>query len=408
MRRSIWIKAAFIAITFFVLIHVGKPGPRAASESFRDDAGEISTVLSILDSMPQSDTGLSGKSEIPDDSSFGALIESKNGIDTTDPDSIRFEIDDGVHFPYQRDLSSDTMRVVWVEDEDPYQMLIWVVYDRSLEAHLPPLYIPDTTVRFTVNIIDSRRHILPQQKFWFKIESASGHTADFDSIPDYDFIDSEDFTSDARYDAGMKILSGELAGAKILYSSAEPLTPGFGPMDEIEGVNLTDTQGVGAPLNLVPHAIFHTPVKLMIPFPAGTDIENLDIFYHNGVEWVRACDADGNVLPGGRGWMVAGSRVNHYLADPSIVEIQVYHFSAAQGGYVVVKSEDDDSSGTKVVIKCFIDTVAFEAKPSLGLLALLLILGTLGILPLFVVHWHNKRNGFQGTYMPGLSSKLKA
>ena len=91
---------------------------------------------------------------------------------------------------------------------------------------------------------------------------------------------------------------------------------------------------------------------------------------------------DNKSSAGGRGWMVAGSRVNHYLADPPQVEIEVYHFSAAQGGYVIAHTEDDhSSSGTKVVIKCFIDTAAVEGKPSFGLLTLLWLLGTVGLLP---------------------------
>jgi hypothetical protein len=186
----------------------------------------------------------------------------------------------------------------------------------------------------------------------------------------------------------MEILSGELQGAQIIYSRKEPLTPGFGPIDEVETLNVEDSQGIGAPLNLIPHTIFHTPVKILIPFPPGTDIANMDIFYHNGEEWQPACDADGNVLPGGRGWMVAGTRVNHFTTDPPLVEIQVYHFSAAQGGFIFASTEnskdyhkDSDYSGTVVVAKCFIDTASFEAKPAFGLLALLWLLGVLGVLP---------------------------
>jgi hypothetical protein len=377
-------KAVVFAILFFVWIHFGDPGVDFAGVSNHDEIDPNPTFLKILDSMPRHAV------RVPDDSTFGVLVESVYGIDTTDPYSIRFEIDDGVHFPYQRDLSSDTIWAVFVEDEDPHQMLIWVVYDRSLETYLPPLYNTGRIVRITVNIIDSLQHRLPPQKFWFNIEPDPGRTIEFSSLPEYDYIHHEDLISDARYDAGMEILSGELAGAKILYNSQEPLTPGFGPVNEIEAVNLKDTQGVGAPLNLVPHTIFHTPLKLLIPFPPGTDIEGMDIFYYNGVEWVRACDADGNVLPGGKGWMVAGSRVNHYLTDLPQIEFQVYHFSAAQGGFVVVKTEDDDdSSGTTIVAKCFIDTaVSHIAKPAFGLLALLLILGTLGMLKLFVAHQH--------------------
>jgi hypothetical protein len=105
------------------------------------------------------------------------------------------------------------------------------------------------------------------------------------------------------------------------------------------------------------------------------------------VEWQPACDKDGNLLPGGEGWMVSGSRVNHPETSPPLIEIQVYHFSAAQGGFVVVNSENDrdhdhsNHSGTMVVAKCFIDTAIDNPKPAFDLLTLLWLIGVLGVLP---------------------------
>jgi hypothetical protein len=278
---------------------------------------------------------------------------------------------------------------------------MWVVYDRALETLLPPLYFPDQIVQITVNLEDLYQNRLSPTIFRFKIEADPGRTTGFDRLPDYDFIDPDYVNAEAPHDSGMEILSGELQGARIFFSREEPLTPGFGPIDQIEALNVEDSQGIGAPLNLIPHTIFHTPVKIFIPFPPGTDIANMDIFYHNGEEWLPACDADGNVLPGGRGWMVAGSRVNHFMTDPPLVEIQVYHFSAAQGGFIVASTENNkdyhenhDYSGTVVVAKCFIDTASDNAENIFSPLGLLLILGTLGNLLLFVAHQHSKRNGF--------------
>jgi hypothetical protein len=395
MNRSIWIKAAFIAIAISLWIRVGDPGAEAVSGPYRNDVDTNPVVLSILDSMPR---GVSGG--VPDDSSFGVLVESRFGIKLSDPASIRFEINDGVHFVYTRDLSSDTMRVVRVEDEDPHHDLIWVVYDRSLETLLPPLYYPGRILQVTVNIEDQYQNRLSPTEFRFMIESDFGRTTQLDSLPDYDFIDPGYLNVEEPYDSGMEILSGELQGAQIFYNGKEPLTPGFGPSDEIETLNLEDSQGIGAPLNLIPHTIFHTPVKILIPFPPGTDIADMDIFYHNGEEWLPACDADGNVLPGGRGWMVPGSRVNHFRTSPPLVEIQVYHFSAAQGGFVVVTTGTDrdqdhsDQSGTVVVAKCFIDTAGDNPKPTFGLIALLYVLGILCLLPLVMRSQFSKWNGF--------------
>jgi hypothetical protein len=388
MQRSIVFKSALLAFISFIWVHAAELQTVGFSGSIPDDYQSKSTFLSLIDIIPQHNAGVSHSTGVPDDTTFGVLIESQYGINLADSDSIRFEIDDGVHFVYTRDLSSDTMRVVEVIAEDPNQTLIWVVYDRSMESYLPPLYFPDKIVRITVRAIDTRQNSLSPRQFRFKIESDSGPDTEFDRLPDYDFMDRDQLLSETKYDSGMEILSGELEGAKVIYNSQEPLTPGFGPIDQIEALNLADRQGIGAPLNLIPHTIFHTPVKIMIPFAEGTDIANMDIFYHNGVEWLPACDADGNVLPGGRGWMVRGSRVNHFGTSPPLVEIQVYHFSAAQGGFIVVNSgtttrdnEHTNQSGTVVVAHCFIDTAIDNPKPVVGLLAFIWVVGLLGLLP---------------------------
>jgi len=65
-------------------------------------------------------------------------------------------------------------------------------------------------------------------------------------------MDRDQLIAETPYDAGMEILSGELKGAKIIYNSKEPLPPGFGASDEIEALNLEDSKGIGAPLNLIP------------------------------------------------------------------------------------------------------------------------------------------------------------
>jgi len=396
MQRSIVIKSALLAFIFFIWVHAAELQTVGFCRSNPDKYRSRSTFLSLVDSIPQHNSGILNSAGVPDDTIFGVLIESKYGIDLKESASIRFEIDDGIHFAYKRDLSSDTMRVVEVIDEDPDQTLIWVVYDRSLESLLPPLYFPDKVVRITVHAVDTRQNSLFPRQFRFKIEPASSPDVEFDRLPDYDFMDSDQLIAETPYDAGMEILSGELEGAKIIYSSKEPLTPGFGPSDEIEALNLADSQGIGAPLNLIPHTVFHTPVKILIPFPDGTDISSMDIFYYNGIEWLAACDIDGNVLPGGKGWMVPGSRVNHPEASPPLVEIQVYHFSAAQGGVVVVSSgstEDDENTnqnGTVAVVKCFIDTAAYEARPAFGLQAFLWVIGVMGLLLLVLRYLFSK------------------
>ena len=155
-----------------------------------------------------------------------------------------------------------------------------------------------------------------------------------------------------------------MTGARILYNANEPLLPAFGPKDEIEPLALGGEQAVGSPLNLMPHTVFNRPLKLYIPFPAKTDITNLEIYYHNGVEWLAACDADGNILSGGKGWMVPGSRVNYPEQIPPQIEIEVYHFSAAQAVVSGTSATTGNThhthsgSGAVVYVSCFIDTAA--------------------------------------------------
>ena len=82
--------------------------------------------------------------------------------------------------------------------------------------------------------------------------------------------------------------------------------------------------------------------------------------------------------------MVPGSRVNHVENSPPLVEIQVYHFSAAQGGFVVASTgtnrdaDHSNRSGTVVFVKCFIETAAYEANPVVGLPTLRRLLGWWG------------------------------
>jgi len=378
MRRSVLISATLLVITFATQTYAAGQGTNLSSTD--------SLPLKILDSIPRPDAGISSGTGIFDDTAFAVLIESRFGMNPADPDRIRFTIDDGVHYAYQRNLESDTVRIVEVADTDPRRTLVWAVYERSLESYLPPVYFSGIVVQITVQVADIRQHRLSPQQFRFKIESDPGPEAAFERLPESDFIDADDLTAEATHDSGIEVLSGELAGAKILYSSAEPLTPGFGPVGAIEPVDSEEGHGVGVPVNLIPHTVFQSSVKIFFPCPEGTDISDLGIFYHNGSQWLAAADAHGNVLPGGIGWMVPGSRIDHYEPGPPVIEIEVYHFSAVQGGVVVVSQDsnndkiESDGSGAHVFISCFIDTAVSGGISFISLLSLLSLLPLLNAL----------------------------
>jgi hypothetical protein len=338
----------------------------------------------IMDSIPQPNAGIIYNARVHDDTSIAVLIASVHGIDTDDPQSVRFTIDDGELAPYSRDLGSGSIRVVDVETGSGLNLL-WVVYDRLLETDLPMAYSFDADIHLTVEVVDIVGNVLPPADFEFRIESEEEHNLALSNLPEYTFVEPSD--SNAGHDSAIEIVSGDLQGARIEYNSSEPLTPIFGPVNEIEAVTASWTEDVGLPLNLMPHTVFDTPVKVFLPLPEDFNITDVTIFYNNGVEWQPACDEDGNLLPGGQGWMVPGSRVNHPQASPPLIEFQVYHFSAAQGGVIVVKSGDsDDSGGTKAVVSCFIDTAADNANSARGLLAALCVLGMLGLLLLITLY----------------------
>jgi len=355
-------------------------------QALTDPHDSASAPIVITDSIPQPNAGISNSARVPEETSIAVLIASVHGIDTGDPQSVRFTIDDGELVPYSRDLGSASIRVVDVETGSGLNLL-WVVYDRLLETDLPMAYFFDADIHLTVEVVDIVGNVLPPADFEFRIESEEEHNLALSNLPEYTFVEPSD--SDAGHDSAIEIVSGELQGARIEYNSSEPLTPIFGPVNEIEAVTASYTEDVGLPLNLMPHTVFNAPVKVFLPLPEDFNITDVSIFYNNGVEWQPACDEDGNLLPGGQGWMVPGSRVNHTETSPPLIEFQVYHFSAAQGGVIVVKSGDSgDSGGTKAVVSCFIDTAADNGEFTVGPLALLLIFGTLGMLKLFVAHQH--------------------
>ena len=339
-----------------------------------DPHDRASSPIVVLDSIPQPNAGIMNSARVPENTSLAVLIASVHGIDVGDPDSIRFTVEDGELNPYSRDLSSETVRVVEIETTNNFYML-WVVYDRSSETALPMAYAHDANIHLTVEVEDIAGNILPPAHFEFNIESQEEHDLAWNNMPEYAFYEPAD--SGKVYNSGIEVVNGDLAGARIEYNASEPLAPIFGPLNDVENV-ATAAHGmeeIGPPLNLLPHTVFENPVKVFIPVADGYDISEIGIYYNNGVQWQPACDEYGNLLPGGQGWMVAGSRVNHTESSPPLIEIQVYHFSAAQGGIVFVDSgttgDGGDSGGGGGGASCFVDTAMNSARPPFGLLTLL-------------------------------------
>ena len=114
------------------------------------------------------------------------------------------------------------------------------------------------------------------------------------------------------------------------------------------------------------------------------DITSAGLAYHDGTQWLPAADAEGNVLAGGEGWLVPGSRVNHTETDPALIEVQVYHFSAVQAVVFGTTEEeekppdhDHDGSGVIIYANCFINSTAEGANFGLAALIGIVVAGLL-------------------------------
>jgi hypothetical protein len=328
-----------------------------------------SAPIYIQDTIPQPYAGSANNARVENTTSLGVLIVSVHGIDLTYPDSIRFSIDDAVHPVYDRDLSSASVRVVKLNnDDDITATRFWAVYDRSLETYLPQTYAFDAHVSISVDIQDIFTNTIIPAEIDFKIESRPGHKAAAQSLPQTDFVDPSDPLLEGVYDTGIQVVSGPLKGAKIIYNSSEPLPPVFGPMDEIAAVDADDLEAVGVPINLRPQTVFNTPVKVILPIPDAAAAENIGIYFHNGMQWQPACDPTGDVLAAGDGWMQPASLVtrNNNDDDSAIIGVDVHHSAGVQAViFAAFNSFEDDetdrkTSGTTVFINCFITTAAAD------------------------------------------------
>ncbi|MBN1833305.1 MAG: hypothetical protein JW896_14465, partial [Deltaproteobacteria bacterium] len=293
------------------------------------------SAIQIAESIPKNLSGINDNHRVPHDTSFSLRIEALNGIDITNTNSIRFTIDDGGIFDYKRNLSNTwVVRVVkFTEDPNTNVGHLWVTYYKSSEPTSYPYntYPFDTFITIKVDIMDREGFIL-EQTFTLRVETQAENESaqELADFPGVSAIDPGDPDLGGDYDAGIQVDSGDLVGARIIYNSDEPLEPTFGFSSGIPPLDVEGMNGVGIPMVLQPHAVFRTPVRIFIPCPEYSDLSELCVMLHNGEEWVAACDENGEILPGGEGWMVAGSRINHHNGAPSTIEIQVYHFSAVQ------------------------------------------------------------------------------
>ena len=332
---------------------------------FGTDPGDGASIpFEIIETLPHHNSGITDSWRVPNNSSFAVFIDSVNGININQ-NSINFIINDGNQV-YERNLSSNTVRVVKLSDDDDSQVtLLWAVYDRSQDTHAN--YEFDANVNIRMDTYDTYGNSMNQASYDFNVESETEHDEAHDpaNLPDAGPVDPGDPALGGVYDAGIQVNSGDLEGARIFYSSSEPVPPEFGPVDEIPEIDLPGVDPVGMPMHFQPSTIFDTPVKVFIPCPGYTDVSSLSVYYYNGTNSLLACDADGIVRSAGEGWMVPGSRINHNNGNPSTIEIQVYHFSGIQAGTSSASVTDGSSGGgddSAAGGGCFIGTATFGSR----------------------------------------------
>jgi hypothetical protein len=314
-----------------------------------------SSVPEIVETLPHNNAGITDTTRVPNSASFCTRVEDSHGIDVTDSQSISFTINDRINGAYTRDLGdTSVVRVVKLAEEpDTSVTKLWVVYDRSLDAL--GVYSFETQVTVTVDV-ENRKGAANQVNCDFLIETEEEHdyAQDPANLPDASPVDPGDPALGGPYDTGIQVNSGGLEGAKTIYVSTEPLLPSYGPSDEIPPISRSH----GAPVNLQPLTVFNTPVKIFVPYPSSKKVSQLAIYVHKGGEWVRACDNKGRVRPGGEGWMVPGSRVDHDEANPPTIELKAYHFSAVQAADDPGDPGFSSLTGAEMGGGCFISTLS--------------------------------------------------
>jgi hypothetical protein len=290
--------------------------------------------IEVLEAIPVHNLGMSREENgVPQKTGFSVRIDSVNGVDLTEQDSITFTITDGER-TYTRRLNDSNgdgiklLRAVPWDEEGDIAYGFWAVYYRSNETAIPNTYPTGSVIEVTVNAKDMVGEIMDPLTFRFRIQTDEEIETEAANLPET-LTAIDPLTSMKR----TTITSGPLSGASILFSTSLQeemgFEPYFGPLEAIPF--LAGLEAAGTPLNLLPHTLFTSPVTLVIPCPENENAKNMAVYYHDGRAWWLASDREGNVVPNGEGWMVPGSRINHEQdpEGPDFIEIQVSHFSAA-------------------------------------------------------------------------------
>jgi hypothetical protein len=331
------------------------------------------TSPQIVKSNPRDGSGITNGKQVPTDTSFAVRIRDADGIDITNPSSVKFTINDGTHPAYERNLSHGSfVRVVKLtSDADTQVTDCWVVYDRSKDDEYGNGYAFDSVVNIKLDARDRHQMSMDQASYHFKIKSETQQSRGRGKRPRTKKSTEADTTTITVTS------SDELDGLQLNYKTAEPILPYVEASDEIPPLDIPGVTPVGVPVHLGPPTVFNNPVKLTVPCPGESDVKDLNLYFYDGFEWVYASSSyntGGEIQPGGDGWMLPGSLVYHNDTTPPSLEVQVYHFSAIQAGFFTdgggtVAQESSSSGGGG----CFISTAIKGSRMAEYLPALMLL-----------------------------------
>ena len=302
-----------------------------------------------------------GKGPIPSNSVFAVRLEATQGINIAQSSGVTVTVNDGIQ-TYKRNLndknasSKEIVKAIPLDSGGTTSKNLWIAYYRSNETAMSNEFSSGVTVTVTFEATDVRKDSMTPRSLTFRIQTAGEEQEEAESLPNT--VTLPNTPAPGLTTSGVTNTATMLDRAAIIFDTSLPgntgIIPYVGPTEDIPVFDISDFTGVGVAMNLLPPAVFPGGVTVVVPCPGYTNVSGLYVYYYNGQQWVMACDPSGNVQPGGVGWMVPGSRVNHN-GNPAWIEIKVYHFSA-----VIVAT----NSGTTVTVEsggggggCFISAL---------------------------------------------------
>jgi hypothetical protein len=366
------------------------------SGSHPNDA--TSAPLAIKEVLPPPDSGMADDDErVSVDASVAIRIEADKGIDVKNPGNVVFYIEEEGVTSYSRKTGDASVKITKLSsDADTALGKLWVEYDRSSDPAFTTQYEFDTVVGVSVYVTDTATNSITSEVYRFRTETMAKYLENQLNLPETEteLLSPKQLKIKVK---GKKPETMAIDGAIIIFNADDGgVTPYFGPVEDVPAIDIPGVKGVGIPLNLKPSRTFPSGVTLFIPCPSDVvDPETLCIYGYNESEWVLVCDENGNVQPGGEGWLIpdwndGAAREVLSDGDPSGVTIWVRHFSSISAGESSLAAASDAATdlGLSPVDggggACFISTVSSPSTENtwkadsvpgkvIGLLALCLI-----------------------------------